>query len=457
MNIKYLVALLSFGCCVAQERPKTVTVEDALVAAYLNNKEWSANQTDKRLAEEKYRQSKMMFLPDINAYMGMSRDKKEQTKSYYGNPHDYGSTRDTGTNFGLRLRQNLFNGFSTKNSMDASKFESNAAFHKLMVDEQKLIVKVLEAYTNVWFSIRKVDALKKKESNLLKTLSSQQSSLEVGVVTSSEVASANADYHKATFERISAETELFSAESEFRKLTGLDATKDIELPVLELDLPASLDKLIELALSSNNSIMYGKLNEQAALKALAAARGRLAPSCDLALQTAKNLSKTEGILNTGNKSYSASIEVNVPIFANGSQGNSYSQIEIANQQALKARFTAEDTLLEVKKECVVNWNVYLSTNAMIESCKTAVESEELSSDSNLEATALGLKSNTDIWVRENKLLESRINLADSQRRKVVAAVKLLMLTGNLNTRSLVSTIKKSNGNNTKKTIKQKYA
>jgi outer membrane protein TolC len=94
---------------------------------------------------------------------------------------------------------------------------------------------------------------------------------------------------------------------------------------------------------------------------------------------------------------------------------------------------------------------------MIKSSKTAVESEELNSDSNLEATALGMKSNTDIWVRENKLLDSRIGLADSQRRKIVASVNLLMLSGNLSIHSLLNKIKKSsNRTKNKKTIKGSY-
>lgn len=453
---KYISTLLILSCFAVQAETESLTLEDALTAAYFNNKEWAGNKTEKRLADERYKMSKTMFLPDVSAYMSASRSKTNTDTNYNDlliKTND--SKMNTGTNMGIRVRQNLFSGFSTVNSMEASKFGSNAAFHKLRENEQKLIVKVLDAYANVWFGIRRVDALKKKEENLHKTLLSQQTSLEAGIITSSEVATANADYHRATFERISAETELFSAESEFEKLTGLKARKDIELPVLELDLPDSLDKLIDQALSSNSSILAAKFIEQSALKELAATRGKLAPSCDLSLQTTKNLSKEKSV-NTATNNYAASLEVNVPILAN-SQGSTYSQIEIANQQALKAKFTAEDTVLEIKKECVKNWNIYIATDAMITSSKTAVESEELNSDSNLEATALGMKSNTDIWVRENKLLDSRIGLADSQRRKIVASVNLLMLSGNLSMHSLLNKIKKSpNRTKNKKTIKGSY-
>ena len=452
MNIKCLSALFILGCCAvqAEANPSSpLTLEDVLEASYFNNKEWCANRTDKRVADEKYKLSKRMFLPDIRAYVGTSRSKEEAGGNYNGIQVPDQTKMTTKTNLGIRVQQNLFNGFTTVNSMKAASFEADAAFHKLRLDEQKLIVKVIEAYANVWFCVRRVDALKKKEENLHKTLLSQQTSLEAGMITQTEVSSANADYNRAIFERISAETELFSAEAEFEKITGLKARKDLELPSLELDLPKSLDKLIAHALLSSNAILSAKFTEQAALKALSAARGKLAPSCDLTLETGRSLSKVPKV-NEGVNNYSASLEVSIPI--NVSQNNLYSQIEIANQQALKTKFTAEEAVLETKKECVKNWNLYIATDAMIKSSKTAVESEELNSESYIEQTALGMKSNTDIWVRENKLLDSRIGLADSQRRKIVASVNLLMQTGDLSMHSLLSKIKKSPSKTTNKKV-----
>ena len=45
---------------------------------------------------------------------------------------------------------------------------------------------------------------------------------------------------------------------------------------------------------------------------------------------------------------------------------------------------------------------------------------------------MGLKSNTDVWVKENQLLESKVDLTNSQRQKFMASVKLLELCGKLN-------------------------
>jgi outer membrane protein TolC len=455
MNIRialYAVMLLgSSSLCFSQNEKKTTitaqkeketTIEDAVAAAYRNNNEWKAEQSEKKIAEERYSQSRIMFLPSVDAHVGNTLSSSRGNRrtiagNYDGQEDSKGNSKNT--KIGVSIRQNVFSGFSTLNNMQASEYESIAAYHKLKTNEQKLIMKVVEAYSNIWLGLKKVDALKKKEKNFQKILSSQQSGFDVGVATSSDVASANANYQKAVYERIAAETELFSAESEFEKLTGTKATKNINLPELKFDLPKSLEEFITHAAQANSNILHTKIQELSALKALDAARGRLSPSCDLTLTAERTIgqnkditSRSETTQKSGTNAYTASLDVTIPIFSNtSSNGNTYSQIDIANQSALKAKYVAEDALLDVKKDCVISWNTYISSNAMIESSASAVKSAELSSGVNLEKISLGVESNSDAWVKENNLLESRINLATSQRQKFVVAFRMLALIGDL--------------------------
>jgi outer membrane protein len=429
-----------------------ITFEEAVVAAYNGNKEWFVNQIEKKIADESLTQSKMLFLPNIYGRVSSSRAKAEAVQTSDGS-YPYAihnnqllyreitttarnSGKETDTSMEIGVSQNLFNGFATVNRVIASENYAKAAYHKLKSDEQQLIINVLNAYTSIWVGHQKVVALKKKEENLKKALDSKNSSLEAGMGTPSEVAQANANYQKAIYERIEAETELFSAESEFEKLTGLKADKNIELPDLKLQLPESLDTLINLAMSSNHSIKYKKLEEQAEVSNLDAAKGHLSPSCDLSLRAIRSLRKQK--YNNSNNNYVASVEMNIPIFSNSlSSGNTYSAIAIADQKALKARFSAEDAILEIKKQCVVNWNKYISATAMIKSSRSAVKSAELSSESNLEENAMGMKSNTEVLVEENQLLEARINLANSRKQKMLSAAIIYALTGNLSLNSIL--------------------
>ena len=120
------------------------------------------------------------------------------------------------------------------------------------------------------------------------------------------------------------------------------------------------------------------------------------------------------------------------------QYNCYVTNAAPYQKALKAKYELENAKALIQKECVVNWNNYLSANALIQSSQSAVKSATVSSESELEESEMGLKSNTDVWVRENELLKSKVDFTESQKQKFMSAVKLLELCGKLNRKYIVA-------------------
>jgi outer membrane protein len=429
-----VISLFSVCCCAECVAPaKKTSFEEAVIAAYNNYPGWFSQQTKKRIADEQLLQARTAFLPDIRCGLTALRAKKET--------YEFGSVahfRGTETDMALTLSQNLFDGFATVNRIKSHDNAAEAAYHELKMHEQELIINVLEAYAGIWLGRQKVVALKRREENLKKVLNSHESALEAGMNTSSDVSEANANYQNAISDRIKAETDLFSFESEFEKLTGLKMDENPELPNLNVTLPETLEELVKTAMSSNHAVKYHQFMKKAAEANLNMQKGALSPSCDLKLQASKNLYKPP---QGRTCKYNASLEVSVPLFANPSSGNIYSSIAIADQKALEAKFNAENSKLEIRKQCVVHWNTYISAGAMIKYLRSAVKSAELSSESKLEESAFGTKSNTDVLIAENKLLESRINLAESRKNKLVAALKLYGLTGHL---SLSSIFEKKN-------------
>jgi outer membrane protein len=187
-------------------------------------------------------------------------------------------------------------------------------------------------------------------------------------------------------------------------------------------------------MAANCGILTRKFEERAEFDNLKVAKGALLPTCSLRLSADRSLQKQK--LNNSQNNLSASLEMEIPVFLNSPDGNTYSAIDLANQRALKAKFTAEDTVCETKKECVDNWNKYISAGAMIKASRSAVKSAELSASSNLEEATMGTKSNTEILVEENQLLDARISLANSRKQKVISAMTILALSGDLSLQML---------------------
>jgi outer membrane protein TolC len=436
-------------------REREISLHESIRSALNYNLKLYVSRSEKQIAEVEYDKAKISFFPDVRAHLSMGIGK--QNTSGWNEQGMQIPERDlhpSETQFGVTVAQNLFNGFSTTNNMYAAGFIAQSKQYKLKHDEQELIIQVVEAYLNIWCGRQKVQAYKKREENIYKFYMARKSSYDVGTGTQAEIAEANSKYQTAVSERINAETELISAESQFAYLTGMSANGKIELPILNAQLPKNLETLIAIAKVSSPGVKSSRLQEDAADKRLSAIKGALAPSCDLSLHADRKIGKYGNDNRAGDnysKSLGASLSVTIPIFAN-KQGNTYSEIEAANQEALKARFMAENTTTEVINASIVNWSTYASANARIQSSQAAVDSAEISSKANLEEEAVGLKSNTEIWANENTLLEAKVSLFKAQTEKIVAYVKLKALMGDLTLGSVSNCLKHSYGASTRAVV-----
>jgi outer membrane protein TolC len=422
---------------------KKISISEAIRSALNYNLKLFISRSEEQRAKEEHKRSGLAFFPDVKAHLSTSVSK-DNDHVWHGNMSNDSELRPHGTEVGVTIRQNIFSGFTNVNSMKAADFAAQAQKQKLKYDEQELIREVIEAYLNIWCSRQKVDAYKKREENIYKFYMARKSSYEVGTGTQVEIAEANSKYQRAVSDRINAETEQITAESQFVYLTGMSAIGKIDLPVLDAQLPNDLDAVIAIAKAFSPRILHSKLQEEAALKKLSATKGLLAPSCDLTLSANRSIQKYRNDDRDGDryqKHLQASLSVTVPIFANDNGNNTYSAIEIANQEALKSRFEAKNVITHVINECVVNWRTHISADARIQSNQAAVDSANKSSQANLEEEALGLKSNTEVWANENTLLEAKADLYKAQTEKILAYAKLQEMMGRLSLETIGNSLK----------------
>lgn len=450
---------------VIPEDSEIADLEDAIVSAYHNNAAWKASQAEKNMSFKQYKHAEAVFLPTLDASLTASRvGYQENTNTdrflngeFYNSGFGRKGDKETRTKMALQLSQNLFNSFKDVNTMKSKRNQFRAAFHKLKKAEQELIVNVVKTYTAVWAERQKLQAHIKKEENLKKLYESQELCLSAGMATRADVAEAQSRYQTAVYERVDAETKVVQAEENFRYITGMHIGKQIFIPNLDLKLPSDLSKLEDIALKSNQEILQTAFAVRAAMNELDASKGDLGPKCNLELRAERNLSKTGkdfpennflGLptgynygTRTSKNVYTAELSVTVPIF----HMQSYASIGIYNEKVKQAEFLAKDKVLEIRRNCQVYWRAYKSAEASIKANSTAVKSAEITSESNLDQTNLGMKSNTEFLDAETSLLTARINLANSIKNKIDTAMELFALTGNLDLHSILVALKKHKG------------
>lgn len=453
MMKKYLT-VLAFGVVFGAHG---IDLEEAIVSACSSNTLLESERANKRMADEQYKQAEAMFLPTLSASLTASRigtDKSGYAKELkslnvergVGLVETYKHSRDvskqTSTQMGLQFHQNLFNSLRDVNNSKAKKNTVRASFHRMKKAERDLIVNVVKTYTEVWAERQKLEAHIKKEENLKKLYESQDICLSAGMSTPADVAEAESKYQNAVYERVDAKTRVIEAEAKFRQITGLDADQKMFIPNLDIKLPKDLSQLESIALRSNQEILEEKFNAASAVNDLDVARGALGPKCDLKLEAGHNLNKTENRYGRSSQNiYSAELSVTVPIF----NMPNYANIGAYSERAKAAQFKSMDKILEVKRKCRTSWRAYKSAEASIKASSTAVKSAEITSESNLDQANLGMKSNTEFLDAEASLLTARINLAKSIKNKVDAMMDLFALTGNLDLRSMLVTLRKNKG------------
>lgn len=412
------------------------TFQEAVTEAHRNNVQLQIGRCDKNKADLALKKSKMSFLPSLEAHMEASRSKNEVENNLNDKISDNFST---GTTFDLTLRQNVFSGLRTINEIKSNDNRTKAEYYKLKNTVQELILNVMEAYADVCFHRECLKARLQKEVNLKNVWESQQSMLESGVGTPADVASAHANYEKAKFERIKETSDLTSSEARFLERTGRRLAEDADFPNLKIDLPKDLDTLLRLANANNAKILQYRFEEKVAEYNLKIAKGKFSPTCDLNIVRRKALSKPSPVdpngYNKASTSNQASLNITVPIFSNS--GGDYIDILTASEDLLKAKFSSEDAKTNAKKESIISWNEYISAEAMEISCRATLNSARLSSDSFREEGKYGTRSNTEILDEENKLLDSRINLAESKKTRLISGVKILYYIGKLDLRDMV--------------------
>lgn len=438
-----------------------VDLEEAVISACSANTLLESERANKRFADEQYKQAEAMFLPTLDASLTASRtgydqggyvkQTEQRLSAINGMPvivpvesykYNRNVSKQTRTQMSVLLNQNLFNSFQHVNNAKSKKNLARASFHRLKKAEQDLIINVVKTYTEVWAERQKLQAYIKKEENLKKLYESQEICLSAGMSTPADVAEAESKYQTAVYERVDAETKVVEAEAKFRQITGLNADENMFIPNLDIKLPNDLAQLENIALRSNQEILLEKFSEKSALNDLDVMKGELGPKCNLRLEAGRVLNKTEDIYGRNSQNvYNAELSVTVPIF----HMQNYSNIGAYGERAKYAKFKAIDKVLEVRRNCQVYWKNYKSAEASIKASSTAVKSAEITSESNLDQANLGMKSNTEFLDVETSLLTARINLANSVKNKIDAMIQLFALTGNLDLRSMLVTLKKHKG------------
>ncbi len=298
-----------------------------------------------------------------------------------------------------------------------------AADHNLDAAEQDLILQVVTAYVDV---VRDREAVAIRQNNVEVTgeqVRAAQDRFEVGVVTRTDVAQAQARLEGARAALAGTEAALEASEATFEFLTGQPPGLLAPPPPVP-PTPESLDQAIRTALADNPTIAAAREELRAAEAGVDSAQAAGRP--EISLVGTAGVQETFGDMSQRNTSVSALAQARIPLITGGVVK---AQTESARLRREQARRFVDSLETQVRAQVTQAWFGYDASLRAIEASRRQVEAAEIAYEGAKEELAVGVRSTLDTLDQEQLLFEARLALIQAERDAYVAAHSLLRATG----------------------------
>jgi len=267
-------------------------------------------------------------------------------------------------------------------------------------------------------------------SSLAEQVRAARDRFEVGEVTRTDVAQAEARFAGAEAGLAAARARLDSARAAYEQLVGRPPVQLAEPPPVP-SLPADLEAAIAQARSGNPDILAARAAASAAEEAVGVARSELSPR--LALSATAGLQETYSDATFRDTNMGLTAQLSVPIYSGGLLA---SKTREARLRADQSRYEAMAAERAVSARTAAAWHALLAARQAIAASRARVAAAETALDGAQQELAVGTRITLDVLDQESELLEARLGLVDAQRSEYVAAHELLAAMGGLTLESV---------------------
>ncbi|BDV34346.1 MULTISPECIES: TolC family outer membrane protein [Methylocystis] len=411
----------------------------ALARAYAGNPDLNQSRANVRVRDEE--------TPKAAAGMRPKANIQASAGPQYGNlriPGGRNTTTGQRQYFGdefvgwprgatLNITQNVFDGGRTANSMRQAESGVFAARATMRLTEQAILQNGATAYMNVLRDTAVVNLRKNNISVLEQQLKQTRDRFDVGEVTRTDVAQAEASLAQARSDLYAAQAQLKTSIANYHQLIGNDPSHLEPGRSLEPLLPKSLNEAIAIALAEHPGVVSALHQVDAAELAVKVAESALSPTLSVNAQVSNQYDSFLGFPGSRQFSAAATGQLNVPLYQGGAE---YASIRQAKEQLGQARLNADLQRDSVRASVVSSYGLLETAKASIISQQAAVKAAETALSGVREEAKVGQRTTLDVLNAQQALLNARVGLVISQRDRVVASYAALGSIGRLSAQEI---------------------
>ncbi|MBL0402519.1 TolC family outer membrane protein [Microvirga aerilata] len=403
------------------------TLESALARAYGNNPDLNAQRAGVRVVDEDVARAKSGYRPTITGNADIGRTYSETPRTLFGG----GGSRLTPRGFGVEINQSIFDGYRTSNSVRAAESSVLGSREQLNSTEQSILLDAATAYMDVLRDTAILDLQRNNVEVIDEQLRQTQDRFNVGEVTRTDVAQAEARIAAARSEASLAEATLRNSIAVYRQVVGVEPQQLAPGRPLDRLTPRNVAAALKIALNEHPAIKARQHAVDTAELQVKVAQGALAPQ----LGVAGSVDQRYDRQSEGDRAFSASVvaRLTVPIYEGGEV---YAATRQAKETAGQRRLEADSVRDQVRAAVSSSWGRLEAARAQIQAAQAQIDAAETALSGVREEARVGQRTTLDVLNAQQELLNARVNLITAQRDRVVASYSLVNAMGRLNSRAL---------------------
>jgi outer membrane protein len=403
------------------------TLGGALSKAYLSNPDINQQRAAVRVSDENIPKANAGYLPTVSAE-GDAAVEQFNAQGIQG----FNDVTSHPRGYGVTVTQNVWNGNRTLNSVRQAESGVFGARATLRNTEQSVLLAAVTYYMDVLQNTAILDLDRNNVEVLQEQLRQTQDRFNVGEVTRTDVAQAEASLAGARATALTAQSTLQASVANYRKTIGEEPKSLAPVGPVTKPLPKTLTDAVAVSQVEHPAIVAMLHGVDAAALAVKVSEGQLYPTVGLTGQ----LSKRYDLSNLPNNSaVEAQVmgQITVPIYEGGAVYAATRQAkETLSQQELQTELLRDN----VRAAVVAAWGANQNSVGILRAAKAQVEAAEVALAGVREEAKVGQRTTLDVLNAQQTLLNARVQLVTAQHDQVVNSYTLLSAVGRLSISTL---------------------
>ncbi len=398
---------------------------DALSQAYVNNPQLLSERAALRAVDEQLPQALSGWRPTVSV-TGQAGVTSSYSRTITGGNQFTGRPLSST----LTINQPIVQGGETFHQVDRAKNVIQAQRAQLFTVEQSVLLQAATAYVDVVRDTAVLGLSINNQAVLEEQLNATRDRFEVGELTRTDVAQAEARLANAVSNATQARGDLSTSIATYERVIGPLPTELVR-PTPLLGLPSARDAAIQLALANNPSVASAKFGLAVAENDIDIAIAQLLPTLSLNGELSYSQGSSATIEDTSRGAVTA--QLTIPLYQSGAE---YAAIRAARDTQTQRQRELDNAQRQTIEAVNQAWDDLQTARATLVAFEAQVRAQEIALEGTRQESTVGTRTILDVLDAEQELFQAQVDVVQAQRAEILATYALASAVGGLTARQL---------------------